>query len=152
SHLRADTAQVDDHLIAPHLDANFDGHVLADVHAVVVHEGFRFVNAIGNVFYCGTGDLFALVENFLHALLERLNAVALQELDEAAIAANDRGELVILAAPFKDLYERHLQTFGENIARDRAQDTADILPMTHRRGKSDELAVVKYWQGKNHVI
>ena len=48
AHLLADVRQVDRHLVAALLDAHLDRDALADVDAVVVHEGFGFVDAIGD--------------------------------------------------------------------------------------------------------
>ena len=49
-------------------------------------------------------------------------------------------------------YERHLQAFGENIARDAAELSADVLPVRHGGGKRHQLAVVENRQREDQVI
>ena len=156
-HLRAHAAQINGHLVALHFDADFDRHMLAQVDAVVVHERFGFVNPIGNFFHRGARQLLALIEYQPHGLFERLGAVALEQLHQAALAradrgdlrakiahgefrqpavtANDRRQLAVLLAGFEYLHKRHLQPFGKNIPRHRAKHTTHVLPVTHRRRK-----------------
>ena len=51
--------------------------MLADVNAVVVHERFGLVDAVGNLAHRGARQPLALVEDQLDTFLERLGAVAL---------------------------------------------------------------------------
>ena len=148
--------------------------MLADVDAVVVHERFGFVDAVRNLAHRRAGEALALVEDQLDTFLEHLRAVALEQVREtplpgsdrsdlrpkvthrklrqATVAANDRGDFLILLAAFENLYERHLQAFGKNVPCDRAKHAADVLPMAHRRREGDQLAIVEDRQSENHVI
>ena len=62
-----------------HFDTDFDRNMLTEVDAVVVHERFGFVNAVGNFFHRGARQLLALIEYQPHGLFERLDAVALEQ-------------------------------------------------------------------------
>ena len=127
--------------------------MLADVDTVVIHERFGLVDSVWDLAYGCRCKALALLENQLHALLECLGAVALdqlreaplpgsdrsdlrpkvthRELRQAAVAANDRGDLLILLASFENLHERHLQPFRKDVPRDRAEHAADVLPVAH---------------------
>ena len=48
AHLFRDVGQIDGHLVAFDLDADLDRNGRADTHAIIVHEGLRFVDSVGN--------------------------------------------------------------------------------------------------------
>ena len=50
-------------------DADFDRHMLAEVDAVVVHERFGLINAVGDLPHRGARDFFTLIVDKLNALL-----------------------------------------------------------------------------------
>src|SRR5262249_7896853 len=104
-----------------HTDAYRD--VLAQHHAIVVHEGLGLIHAVWDCAHGGACQALALCEDELDTLGERLGAVALEELGDAAltrsyrrnlhpevthgtvwepaVGAEDGGEFGILAAGFE---------------------------------------------------
>ena len=68
-HLRADVAQIDSHLIVFDFDADADRNMFAEVDAIVVHERFGFVNAVGNLPHRRARELFALLVDELNTVL-----------------------------------------------------------------------------------
>ena len=92
-HLRADAAEVDGHLIAVDDDPDVDLNVLAERHRVVVHERLCFVNTVRDLLHGRAGKTFALFGDQLHALPERVVAVAREQLQQAALAGPDRRDL-----------------------------------------------------------
>ena len=48
AHLLRHVGEIDGHFVAFDLNPNLDRNGRADIHAVIVHEGLGFVNAVGN--------------------------------------------------------------------------------------------------------
>src|SRR5262249_46855980 len=126
SDLGPDTAQVERDRLAAHLDADADRDVPAERHTIVVHERLGLVHAVRNCAHGSARHALTLLEDESDAVGERLGAVALEEAGDAAlpsadrgnlgpevahgavgepaVGAEDRGELGILMAGFKNLH------------------------------------------------
>ena len=99
------------------------------------------------------------------AVQNRLLAVAVEQFEEAPLAGLDRRDLgaqiahralrqtdihpddvvdlLIDDAGAGIFHDRDLQSFGIDVGRDAAQRPADIRPMRHAAGKSDQRALVE---------
>ncbi len=121
---------------------------------VIIHKRLGLVDAVGNLFYRSAREFFALLVHAPDAFLERLIAIALQQMQHAPLAGtnrrqlrahvahgplrhadiglDNRGKLGVFFAGPKDFHERELQPFGKNIAGDAAELPAHVLPVRHR--------------------
>ena len=72
AHLLRHVGQVDGHLVAFDLNADLDGNRRADIHAVIVHEGLRFIDAVGNGERARARRRFGLVHDGGNGVQHRL--------------------------------------------------------------------------------
>ena len=126
--------EVDRHAVAGYGDLHADRHALADVDAVVVHERFGLIDAIGHGADPLARHRLALVHDGFDAVQDLVAAVFADHVHEAPLASFHRRELgaeiahgplgqtdvhldqvdqlVVRDALAMDLDDRHLQAFG----------------------------------------
>ena len=173
-HLRRHLGEIDRHAVARDRDLDADRHALADVDAVVVHEGFRLIDAVRHLAHPRARQRLALVHDRFDAAEHGVAAVLADHVEEAPLAglhrrdlgaevahgalrqphvgADDRDQLLVrLAAPV-DLHDRHLQAFGIDVRRALLQRAADVRPVRHAAREADHLAVVEHRHRERHVV
>src|SRR5947199_168814 len=93
AHLLRYLAQLDCHFVVGDCYAHPDRHALANIDAIVVHVGFRLVDAAGNRAGARTRHRFGLIHDCRNRIEHRLASVALDHLQEAPLARLHRRDL-----------------------------------------------------------